>query len=92
MTSAAGNANAPEVDVVVCATGYAAADYLGQLDVSGEQGTTLRETWSEGAHAYFGMVVPGFPNFFMLYGPNTNVGSNSVTSCWKPRLATSSER
>jgi cation diffusion facilitator CzcD-associated flavoprotein CzcO len=67
-----------EVDVVVCATGYAAADYLGQLDVSGEQGTTLRETWSEGAHAYFGMAVPGFPNFFMLYGPNTNVGFFSV--------------
>ena len=35
-----------EVDAVVCATGYAAADYLGQLDVSGEQGTTLREVWS----------------------------------------------
>ena len=67
-----------EVDAVVCATGYAAADYLGQLDVSGEQGTTLREVWSEGAHAYFGMAVPEFPNFFMLYGPNTNVGSNSV--------------
>ncbi|HSS25838.1 MAG TPA: NAD(P)/FAD-dependent oxidoreductase [Mycobacterium sp.] len=66
------------VDVVVCATGYAAADYLGQLDVAGEHGMTLRETWSEGAHAYFGMAVPGFPNFFMLYGPNTNVGSNSV--------------
>jgi cyclohexanone monooxygenase len=67
-----------EVDVVVCATGYAAADYLGQLDVSGERGTTLRETWGEGAQAYFGIAVPGFPNFFMLYGPNTNVGSNSV--------------
>jgi cyclohexanone monooxygenase len=67
-----------EVDVVVCATGYAAADYLGQLDVSGEHGATLRETWSDGAHAYFGMAVPSFPNFFMLYGPNTNVGSNSV--------------
>jgi cyclohexanone monooxygenase len=67
-----------DVDVVVCATGYAAADYLGQLDVSGEHGTTLREVWREGAHAYFGMAVPGFPNFFMLYGPNTNVGSNSV--------------
>jgi cation diffusion facilitator CzcD-associated flavoprotein CzcO len=67
-----------EVDVVVCATGYAAADYLGQLDVSGEQGMTLRDTWSEGAHAYLGMAVPGFPNFFTLYGPNTNVGSNSV--------------
>ena len=67
-----------DVDVVVCATGYAAADYLGQLDVSGERGTTLREAWRDGAHAYLGMAVPGFPNFFMLYGPNTNVGSNSV--------------
>ncbi|WP_244168148.1 flavin-containing monooxygenase [Mycobacterium paraffinicum] len=67
-----------EVDVVVCATGYAAADYLGELDVSGEGGMTLREAWRDGAHAYLGMAVPGFPNFFMLYGPNTNVGSNSV--------------
>lgn len=67
-----------DVDVVVCATGYAAADYLGELDVCGERGTTLREVWRDGAHAYFGMAVPGFPNFFMLYGPNTNVGSNSV--------------
>jgi cyclohexanone monooxygenase len=67
-----------DVDVVVCATGYAAADYLGQLDVAGERGITLREVWREGAHAYLGMAVPGFPNFFMLYGPNTNVGSNSV--------------
>jgi cyclohexanone monooxygenase len=67
-----------EVDVVVCATGYAAADYLGELDVRGEHGTTLREAWCDGPHAYLGMAVPGFPNFFMLYGPNTNVGSNSV--------------
>jgi cyclohexanone monooxygenase len=67
-----------EVDVVLCATGYAAADYLGQIDVTGERGVRLRETWSDGAYAYLGMAVPGFPNFFMLYGPNTNVGSNSV--------------
>ena len=67
-----------EVDVVVCATGYAAADYLGELDVVGEDGTTLREAWRDGPQAYLGMAVPGFPNFFMLYGPNTNVGSNSV--------------
>ena len=66
------------VDVVLCATGYAAADYLGQIDVVGEGGTSLRETWRDGAYAYLGMAVPGFPNFFMLYGPNTNVGSNSV--------------
>nr|WP_201408138.1 NAD(P)/FAD-dependent oxidoreductase [Mycobacterium paraintracellulare] len=67
-----------EVDLVVCATGYAAADYLGELDVSGERGITLRQVWRDGAHAYLGMAVPDFPNFFMLYGPNTNVGSNSV--------------
>jgi cyclohexanone monooxygenase len=63
---------------VVCATGYAAADYLGQIDVVGEGGTSLHDTWRDGAYAYLGMAVPGFPNFFMLYGPNTNVGSNSV--------------
>lgn len=67
-----------DVDAVLCATGYAAADYLGQIDVVGENGTTLRDTWRDGAYAYLGMAVPGFPNFFMLYGPNTNVGSNSV--------------
>jgi cyclohexanone monooxygenase len=66
------------VDIVLCATGYAAADYLGQIDVLGEGGVALRETWRDGAYAYLGMTVPGFPNFFMLYGPNTNVGSNSV--------------
>lgn len=66
-----------DVDVVLCATGYAAADYLGQIEVTGERGT-LREAWRDGPHAYLGMTVPGFPNFFMLYGPNTNVGSNSV--------------
>ncbi|MCV7316985.1 NAD(P)/FAD-dependent oxidoreductase [Mycolicibacillus parakoreensis] len=66
------------VDIVVCATGYAASDYLGQLDVVGEHGVALHDVWRDGAHAYLGMAVPGFPNFFMLYGPNTNVGSNSV--------------
>lgn len=67
-----------DVDVVVCATGYAAADYLGEIDVIGEGGVALRDVWCDGAHAYLGVAVPGFPNFFMLYLPNTNVGSNSV--------------
>ena len=67
-----------DVDVVLCATGYAAADYLGQIEVQGADGAALRDTWRDGAFAYLGMAVPGYPNFFMLYGPNTNVGSNSV--------------
>ena len=67
-----------DVDVVLCATGYAAADYLGQIEVRGADGASLHRTWRDGAFAYLGMTVPGYPNFFMLYGPNTNVGSNSV--------------
>ena len=67
-----------DVDVVVCATGYAAADYLGQIEVTGEGGRALHDAWRDGAYAYLGMAVPDFPNLFMLYGPNTNVGSNSV--------------
>ncbi|UXA19855.1 NAD(P)/FAD-dependent oxidoreductase [Mycobacterium sp. SMC-4] len=67
-----------DVDVVLCATGYAAADYLGQIEVIGADATPLASTWRDGAFAYLGMTVPGYPNFFMLYGPNTNVGSNSV--------------
>jgi cyclohexanone monooxygenase len=67
-----------DVDVVLCATGYAAADYLGQIEVRGVDEALLSDTWRDGAFAYLGMAVPGYPNFFMLYGPNTNVGSNSV--------------
>jgi len=67
-----------DVDAVVCATGYAVADYLSQIEVVGEDGVSLRDTWADGAFAYLGMAVPGFPNFFLLYGPNTNAGSNSV--------------
>ena len=67
-----------DVDVVLCATGYAAADYLGQIEVRGADDVALSHTWRDGAFAYLGMTVPGYPNFFMLYGPNTNVGSNSV--------------
>ncbi|MFH0001765.1 4-hydroxyacetophenone monooxygenase, partial [Pseudomonas aeruginosa] len=39
---------------------------------------TLKDTWKDGAEAYLGLTVNGFPNFFMLYGPNTNLGHNSI--------------
>ena len=68
-----------DVDVVVCATGYAAADYLGQIEVTGEGGVTLREVSAPtGRTPIWGWQCPAFPILFMLYGPNTNVGSNSV--------------
>lgn len=66
-----------DVDTVIFGTGFRAADYLGSLDVYGRNGRCLHDEWSEGARAYYGTVVPGYPNLFTLYGPNTN-GTTSV--------------
>lgn len=63
------------VDVLVTATGYDATRFLSVIDVTGTQGRRLGDEWAEGAFAYKGITVPGFPNLFMLYGPNTNNGS-----------------
>ena len=67
-----------DVDVVVCATGYAAADYLGQLDVSGEQGATLREVVAGRGARISRDGRPRIPELLHARRPNTNVGSNSV--------------
>jgi cation diffusion facilitator CzcD-associated flavoprotein CzcO len=61
-----------EVDTVIYGTGFHAADYLRSLDVYGTQGRRLRDDWRDGAEAYLGTIVPGYPNLFTLYGPNTN--------------------
>ena len=61
-----------EVDTVIYGTGFHAADYLRSLDVHGTNGRRLRDDWCDGAEAYLGTVVPGYPNLFTLYGPNTN--------------------
>jgi len=62
------------VDVIVMSTGFQPADYLARLPMTGRGGQTLREYWAGEPHAYLGITVPGFPNFFMLYGPGTNGG------------------
>ncbi len=61
-----------ELDMVVFATGFDAANYLGGMTVRGRDGRDLHEFWEGEPSAFLGMMVPGFPNFFMLYGPNTN--------------------
>jgi cyclohexanone monooxygenase len=66
------------VDAIVLATGFKATEYLDGLDVTGVGGRRLHDDWSEVAHAYMGLTVSGYPNFFMLYGPNTNQGGNSI--------------
>jgi cyclohexanone monooxygenase len=65
------------VDTVIYGTGFKAADFLASIDVYGTGGRQLRNEWSEGAEAYLGTLIAGYPNFFMLYGPNTN-GVNSI--------------
>jgi len=65
-------------DVVVFATGFQTNPFLKMIDVRGRGGRSIREQWSEGAHAYLGVSTAGFPNFHMLYGPNTNTGHTSI--------------
>jgi cation diffusion facilitator CzcD-associated flavoprotein CzcO len=67
-----------EVDVIVYGTGFDTLQFLGTGDITGRQGRSLRRTWQDAPRAYLGMAVAGFPNFFMLYGPNTNLGHNSI--------------
>jgi cyclohexanone monooxygenase len=64
-----------EVDTIVLATGFAATKYLSAIDVVGRDGVRIDDAWNDGAQAYLGITTRGFPNLFMLYGPNTNNGS-----------------
>jgi 4-hydroxyacetophenone monooxygenase len=62
-----------EVDIIVYATGFKANEFLWPMDVRGRDGQRLEKLWEkDGARAYLGVMLPGFPNFFMVYGPNTN--------------------
>jgi cation diffusion facilitator CzcD-associated flavoprotein CzcO len=66
------------VDAIIYATGFVTTSFLAPMKITGRGGIRLEDTWKEGAEAYLGMAVAGFPNFFMLYGPNTNLGHNSI--------------
>src|SRR5690606_21074943 len=66
---------AHEVDVAILATGFQVTRYLSAIAVTGRGGVNLEDAWSDGAQAYLGITTHGFPNLFMLYGPNTNNGS-----------------
>jgi cation diffusion facilitator CzcD-associated flavoprotein CzcO len=69
--------NEHRLDTVIYGTGFKAADYLSSLDVYGTGGRRLHDDWHDGAEAYLGTLVAGYPNLFILYGPNTN-GVNSI--------------
>lgn len=67
-----------EVDAIVCATGFETVEPLAHLEVRGSGGRSLAAAWRGGPEAYHGITVAGFPNLFMLLGPNTGTGHTSV--------------
>jgi cation diffusion facilitator CzcD-associated flavoprotein CzcO len=67
-----------EVDAVIWGTGFAATRFLAPMAVTGVGGRDLHESWADGARAHLGLSVPGFPNLFCIYGPNTNLGGSSI--------------
>lgn len=77
-TSVVTSSDAVDVDAIVLATGFETTRYLSGIEVIGTNGQSLHERWGSDPSAYVGVAVSGFPNFFMLYGPNTNQGGNSI--------------
>jgi cation diffusion facilitator CzcD-associated flavoprotein CzcO len=67
------------VDTLILATGFLTTKFLSVIDVIGRGGVDIAEAWSDGAQAYKGVMTAGFPNLFMLYGPNTN-GDSLITT------------
>ncbi|HXW58777.1 MAG TPA: NAD(P)/FAD-dependent oxidoreductase, partial [Solirubrobacteraceae bacterium] len=67
-----------EADCIIWGTGFRNNDFMFPMRITGAGGRALREQWAGGAHAHLGMTVPGFPNMFVLYGPNTNTSGGSI--------------
>lgn len=67
-----------ECDLLVCATGFRTNEFMYPMKVVGRNGTELGQVWHKGAHAFLGITVEDMPNFAMMYGPNTNLGHNSI--------------
>jgi cation diffusion facilitator CzcD-associated flavoprotein CzcO/acetyl esterase/lipase len=70
--------NERRADVIVLSTGFETQEFLAPMELRGLGGVDLNEAWRDGANAYLGMTVAGFPNLFIMYGPNTNLGSGSI--------------
>ena len=68
-----------EFDVIIFATGFQASEFLMPMEVVGRDGVELHDHWAGTARAFMGISVPGYPNLFTLYGPNTNIVVNGST-------------
>jgi cation diffusion facilitator CzcD-associated flavoprotein CzcO len=75
------------IDALVLATGFEAAEAVAPFDVVGRHGQSLDAAWRDGAEAYLGTTVAGFPNLFLLVGPNTGLGHSSMVFIIESQLA-----
>jgi hypothetical protein len=67
-----------DYDLIVCATGFQTLDFMHPIKMHGAGGRSIHDVWRDGARALYGITVESMPNFGMLYGPNTNLGHNSI--------------
>lgn len=74
-------------DVVIFATGFQTNPFLQSMTIHGKNGIRLTDHWNNGAHAYLGLHTHGFPNMHILYGPNTNLGHNSIIAMIEAQVA-----
>jgi hypothetical protein len=75
------------VDAIICATGFQAAEAVAPFEVRGRRGRDLNEEWANGAEAFLGTTVAGFPNMFLIIGPNTGLGHNSMVLMIESQVA-----
>jgi cation diffusion facilitator CzcD-associated flavoprotein CzcO len=75
------------LDALVLATGFEAAEHVAPFEVRGRGGHDLNERWRDGAEAYLGTAVSGFPNLFLLVGPNTGLGHSSLLFMIESQIA-----
>ncbi len=76
-----------EVDAIIYGTGFVAAEMPAPFPIRGRDGRDLTETWRDGPHAHLGTVVSGFPNLFIMVGPNTGLGHSSMVFMIESQIA-----
>ena len=76
-----------DVDAIIFGTGFDPSEILSNVTVIGRDGRDLHQVWHQGAEAYFGISVSGFPNLYLLFGPNTGLGHNSMIFMIEAQIA-----
>lgn len=76
-----------QADILIWGTGFHVTDVVDRLDITGADGLTLKAAWADGMQANLGTAIAGFPNFFILLGPHTGLGHNSVVLMIEAQVA-----